>query len=447
MLSKSEYTTTMRETGEVRVAYNQSRITKEFPLNLKSRKMDLFKFSNVTHWQKIEKMEIDKKIEHQTGKRKKPKNNGLIKASANLFTENEDQSGERASQQPAILNVQAENVSAKDEDGSWREMAPGETFPVGANVRIDMSGTGKNSIKLSAVIAAKEKDKGDEPSKAHIPDQSGLREDLKAERGTISNERDVIKDLLSPLDPIPKLFHMTWKDKNIMKNFPNNKYVQSLNYMMKMNPGWKLTISDDADVEQYLKDFLSEEDYLLLKPQPFIQKLDLWRLVKIFKEGGFYQDMDRMYNIPMSEIIRKDSIRCVLPSYYDVNIAHSVMICAKGSPFHKLAIEMNLELRRQGVTNTLQLGPHTYTEAIKTLLLGKVVEGNRRDILDRIREMLAKSEYTSTMRETGEVRVAYNKSRITKEFPLNLKSKKRDLFEFSNVTHWQKLEEMENKIK
>mmetsp|Transcript_16023 Transcript_16023/g.19028 ORF Transcript_16023/g.19028 Transcript_16023/m.19028 type:complete len:460 (+) Transcript_16023:106-1485(+) len=78
----------------------------------------------------------------------------LNKASAIVVTENEGQSGERTiqqqqQQQRQNLDLQVDSVNAKDADGIWRELAPGEPMPAGAHVRIDMSGTGKKYIKAT----------------------------------------------------------------------------------------------------------------------------------------------------------------------------------------------------------------------------------------------------------------------------------------------------------
>ncbi len=61
--------------------------------------------------------------------------------------------------------------------------------------------------------------------------------------------------LLEDLDTIPKIINFTWKDKNIKDN--NHPMITNgLRKMIDLNPEWDVVISDDEDVEDYLKENL-----------------------------------------------------------------------------------------------------------------------------------------------------------------------------------------------
>jgi len=46
-------------------------------------------------------------------------------------------------------------------------------------------------------------------------------------------------------------------------------------------------------VDNYLRENISDEDYGLIRDSGIVEKLDLWRLVKLYNEGGLYIDLDR----------------------------------------------------------------------------------------------------------------------------------------------------------
>tara|TARA_B100000768_G_C11254399_1_gene365679 strand:- start:953 stop:1162 length:210 start_codon:yes stop_codon:yes gene_type:complete len=61
-----------------------------------------------------------------------------------------------------------------------------------------------------------------------------------------------IKLDLSNLGSIPKIIHISWKNKNIIGN-QSPVILNGITNLKKINPDYKLEISDDNDVENYLK--------------------------------------------------------------------------------------------------------------------------------------------------------------------------------------------------
>ena len=180
--------------------------------------------------------------------------------------------------------------------------------------------------------------------------------------------------LWTSLKPIPHTIHLTWKDNDVLSKHNDTSYIRNgVQRLIDLNPGWRWHISNDDEVDSYIRAKLDPADYALIQGADIIEKTDLWRLLKIFHEGGYYQDLDLPYNQPFQTVVRSEA-RCVLPTYGNVNFRQDLMLCAAASPFHQRAIELNLERRRtlgaraRTVGDILWLGPQTYKDAIYDVL-------------------------------------------------------------------------------
>jgi mannosyltransferase OCH1-like enzyme len=200
------------------------------------------------------------------------------------------------------------------------------------------------------------------------------------------------------LGNIEKKIHISWKNKDIL-DLDYSIIKNGIYNLKNLNPEYEFIISDDNDIEEYLKLNISNEDYLLIKDKHIVEKTDLWRLFKIYNEGGIYMDLDRLCNIPLNNII-KDNIKCIIPTYKDMDFSQDIMISCSKNPFHKRAIELNLQRRKEGVSSIVYLGPTTYLHAISELLLGYRVEREENNIIfSNIRNIIINSKYLDTYRE------------------------------------------------
>tara|TARA_R110000868_G_scaffold193346_2_gene438132 strand:+ start:536 stop:1306 length:771 start_codon:yes stop_codon:yes gene_type:complete len=170
--------------------------------------------------------------------------------------------------------------------------------------------------------------------------------------------------------PIPKLIHISWVDKRILFTSQNPLAINGIQNMKQINPEYVIQVSDDNDVNDYIQSCISNDDWLLIRDRHIVEKTDLWRLLKIFNEGGVYCDIDRYCNQPFSTFIDPED-RCILPTHYDIDFSQDIMIASKGSPIHERAIELNLERRRNGCDDVLTLGPITYWHSITEFFLEK----------------------------------------------------------------------------
>ncbi|MCP5027773.1 MAG: hypothetical protein GY929_15975 [Actinomycetia bacterium] len=198
---------------------------------------------------------------------------------------------------------------------------------------------------------------------------------------------------------IPQLVHVSWKNEGVLgSNYPI--VLNGIATIVRLNPDWQLQIHDDADVEQYLETHLSTEDYRHLNGKHIVEKVDLWRLLKIYNEGGMYTDVDRHCNISMREVM-SEGIRCILPMQMDINFCHDVMISVPYNPIFKTAIELNLVRRKQGY-GIFELGPDTYFDAVCIHLLGEQIGcPPSTHHLTRLREIIRRAPDLDTFREGG----------------------------------------------
>ena len=150
---------------------------------------------------------------------------------------------------------------------------------------------------------------------------------------------------------------------------------------------------------RYLRNHLNPDDYAEISKQHPVAKTDLWRLIKMYNEGGVYMDVDRLVNVQLDNLLDKGAVRCVLPSFYQEakqgvyqfsDFSQDVVISAPGNPMYSLAANLNVQRRRQcrqhggnvwvpdGAPEAIRcivfdLGPTTYMHAISQCLTGKQV--------------------------------------------------------------------------
>lgn len=197
---------------------------------------------------------------------------------------------------------------------------------------------------------------------------------------------------------IPKKIHIAWKHKQILDLL--FVIVQhGIRQLRDLNPTWSFEISDDADIEQYLKDNLARADYDRLKDRHVVEKCDVWRLLKMINEGGFYMDVDRYCNQPLDNILPAD-VECVLPTHYDIDFSQDIMVSCPGHAIHRTALILNLSRRKEGCTDVLSMGPITYFHAATTVLLGAPLDRwpSAAD-MQKLRDIIAADNRLHTYRE------------------------------------------------
>jgi len=198
---------------------------------------------------------------------------------------------------------------------------------------------------------------------------------------------------------IPKILHIAWKSKDLLSStLPI--VLNGVSNFHKLNPDWTVNISTDEEVDRYLKDNLSAFDYSILQGEHIVAKIDVWRLIKMYNEGGVYQDVDRLYNIPMTKILPNERIECILPTCGDLDFSQDIMISIPNNPIFQKTARLSLARRRSGVRNIYFLGPVTYMHVISKELCGTQLDQNPgEEVFDKLRNRLELLSMTETYRE------------------------------------------------
>jgi mannosyltransferase OCH1-like enzyme len=230
---------------------------------------------------------------------------------------------------------------------------------------------------------------------------------------------------------IPKLIHMSWKTKDVVHS--QDELIQKgLHNLIALNPEWQLNISTDEEVDAYLQTVLGS-DYALVKDVGIVPQTDLWRLFKLYTEGGLYIDIDRLCNISLNDVL-DDTTKCVLPTCEDVDFSHDFMLSAPYNPIFANTIDLYLRRRKEGHTNVYFLGPQTYMHSVTYTLLGQIINSNPGpEIFDEIRKYIASTGFIKTYRESPPGDTMLYQEPITAE---QWESMKRKFYADNQIKHW-----------
>ena len=127
--------------------------------------------------------------------------------------------------------------------------------------------------------------------------------------------------------------------------------VRGLREFVRINPSWRVEQSDDAAVDQYLRSKLPRHDYMRMRHVHPVHKADLWRLMKLYYEGGMYTDIDRLHNIPMADLLdERGTTKMLLPIWGSIesgpfDFAQDWLVSAPYNPIYKAAFELSLARR------------------------------------------------------------------------------------------------------
>jgi len=236
---------------------------------------------------------------------------------------------------------------------------------------------------------------------------------------------------------IPKIVHVAWKSKNILDN-QSPLILNGLRNLIDMNEDWRVEISDDNEIEDYLRSNIDFHDYNLLSDKHIVEKIDVWRLIKILNEGGIYIDLDRLVNKKLNDIINPN-VKCVLPINNDFDFSQDIIISCSNNPIYKEVLDLNLMRRRSGVNNIYYLGAQTYMHGITKHIFGNMIDTNPGSaIFSKIKNELSKISFIQTYTEfLPHDTFVYQHDESTYKIG-NGKTKKQFYQEF-NVKHWEML--------
>ena len=176
---------------------------------------------------------------------------------------------------------------------------------------------------------------------------------------------------LDPLPPIPKVIHVLWSGPDLLgrelREVPMVKY--GIAQLKSMNPDWEFKVYSEADMDAFMKSKLPPHDWEMYEGAPLVAKGDLWRILKMYYEGGLYMDVDRMYNIPLSKLIKSTTTKLMLPTAGDMTFTTDFFCTSPGNVLFKRAYEIFLcTLRREYLAGQLHW-PTLNAEQLHTVVV------------------------------------------------------------------------------
>lgn len=230
---------------------------------------------------------------------------------------------------------------------------------------------------------------------------------------------------------IPKIIHFVWNHKHVLE-IDHPMIDVGFRSVVNLNPDWQHTVYTPTEVDYDLKNILSKEDWDLVKDRHFVSRCDLWKPFKLYEEGGFYIDLDRMCNIPLSDIL-EDGIEWVLPTTREYDFSIDIALTAPKNPLFKLVSDMFMQRLKNGMGDQYFLGPQTYMHAVSYFLCGEIVDTNPgEEKFKMLRDKIAEHKFIKTYRE-----VPYNDMLVYRgNRGEELEWIKRDFYSKENVKHW-----------
>jgi mannosyltransferase OCH1-like enzyme len=231
---------------------------------------------------------------------------------------------------------------------------------------------------------------------------------------------------------IPKKVHLSWKTKDLLDS-KSPLVVHGVKRLVDLNPDWEVTIYDDQEVDDYLKTQLEPQVYALIASKHIVQKTDLWRLIKLYEEGGLYIDVDRFVDTPLNDLVDENT-KWVLPTHRDYDFSHDFMMTAPHNPAYGLAAQMYIERMSQGHTNVYFLGPQTYMHAVTQTLTGEILNTDLGiAAFDRLRDIMKSCGFIKTFREEPPYNTIVYRG---ENLGLDWEQEKRKFYAESGLKHW-----------
>jgi len=231
---------------------------------------------------------------------------------------------------------------------------------------------------------------------------------------------------------IPKIIHLSWKDKNLLES-DSPLVTEGVKKLIELNPEWEVTIYDDAEVDDYLKEQLEPQHYELIKDKHIVQKTDLWRLVKLFIEGGVYMDIDRFCDTNFDNLL-EEGVKWVLPICRNYDFSHDFMMTAPKNPAYRYAASLYVQRLIEGHDNIYFLGPQTYMNAVTKAICGEMIDPDpEAEVFERIKQQASTSGFIKIYDEDPPYDTVIYKNGALK---LDWETEKRKLYKEFGLKHW-----------
>ena len=104
---------------------------------------------------------------------------------------------------------------------------------------------------------------------------------------------------------IPRLLHQTYKSKII----EDADLKSNIEHLKTLNPLWRYTLYDDADIEEFILRYYGKEIYAYyqrIEPCYGAAKADFFRYLLMYKCGGVYLDIKSTNDLPLDDVLLPD---------------------------------------------------------------------------------------------------------------------------------------------
>ena len=165
---------------------------------------------------------------------------------------------------------------------------------------------------------------------------------------------------------IPKIIYRSWKTQNF-----HPKIQRHIDKMLKLNSEYEQIIYTDDQINDFVSSNYDQEIYNAYSKLNIITaKVDFWRYLILYKNGGIYLDIDSQINSKISNFLKEDDKALITAETNPELFVQWALFFEKNHPIlertiSKVVENINMEKFPNDIVNTT--GPGVYTSAIKEI--------------------------------------------------------------------------------
>jgi mannosyltransferase OCH1-like enzyme len=162
---------------------------------------------------------------------------------------------------------------------------------------------------------------------------------------------------------IPKKIYQAWHDKNPKPIF--KKYIENV---LQMNPDYDYELFGEEDMYNFVSENYAGEIFECYKKLNIITaKVDFWRCLVLYKNGGIYIDIDSTFLTRLDELISGESAIITREPNTPYEYVQWALFFCKNHPILEKTIQnIVFNIKNRLYTNNVgrMTGPYPYTLAI-----------------------------------------------------------------------------------
>ena len=178
---------------------------------------------------------------------------------------------------------------------------------------------------------------------------------------------------------IEKQIFQSWHTKNVHRVIANK-----IKNFLNLNPEYKYKLFNDQEMDKYVNDnFPGEIADCYNRIQIIVAKVDFWRYLILYKEGGIYLDMDSNINKSLDLLIKEEDSAIITAEGNPGLYVQWGLMFSKNHPILKRTIELvidNIKNNRYPHDIHKMTGPTVYTQAINDVhksIFNEIIDHNK----------------------------------------------------------------------